>query len=87
VGAKAEIQKLVSDLAENGLAVVFISAELEEVLRISHRVAVLRDRRKVGDLTNNDLTVGRLLAAIADGGEDGSEGAGIADPRDRGAAP
>jgi len=69
VGAKAEIQKLVSDLAENGLAVVFISAELEEVLRISHRVAVLRDRRKVGDLTNNDLTVGRLLAAIADGDE------------------
>ena len=86
VGAKAEIQKLVSDLAENGLAVVFISAELEEVLRISHRVAVLRDRRKVGDLTNNDLTVGRLLAAIADGGEDGGEGDDIAEPRDRGAA-
>jgi len=79
VGAKAEIQKLVSDLAENGLAVVFISAELEEVLRISHRVAILRDRRKVGDLANNDLSVGRLLAAIADGSDDEpSEDPGVA---------
>ncbi|WP_440710045.1 sugar ABC transporter ATP-binding protein [Herbiconiux sp. YIM B11900] len=66
IGAKAEIQKLVTDLAENGLSVVFISAELEEVLRISHRVAVLRDRRKVADLPNHDLSVASLLAAIAD---------------------
>ena len=47
VGAKAEIQKLVADLADNGMSVLFISAELEEVLRLSHRIAVLRDRRKV----------------------------------------
>ena len=69
IGAKAEIQKLVTRLAENGLSVVFISAELEEVLRISHRIAVLRDRRKVADLPNYDLTVSKLLAAISEGPE------------------
>jgi monosaccharide-transporting ATPase len=70
IGAKAEIQKLVSNLAENGLAVIFISAELEEVLRISNRVAILRDRRKVADVANADLTVERLLAVIAHGSDD-----------------
>ena len=70
IGAKADIQKLVTDLAENGLSVVFISAELEEVLRISHRVTVLRDHRMIADLPNHDLTVAALLAAIADGPDD-----------------
>lgn len=67
VGAKAEIQKLVVNLAENGLSVVFISAELEEVLRLSHRIAVMRDRRMVADLENDDLTVDSLLSLIAEG--------------------
>ena len=70
VGAKAEIQKLVANLAENGMSVVFISAELEEVLRLSHRVAVLRDRRLVADVENDDLTVAAILAIIADGSAD-----------------
>lgn len=47
VGAKAEIQKLVLSLAEEGMACVFISSELEEVLRTSHRIVVLRDHEKV----------------------------------------
>jgi simple sugar transport system ATP-binding protein len=67
IGAKAEIQKLVYTLAENGMSVIFISAELEEVLRLSHRVAVLRDRRLVADIENDGLTVDALLALIADG--------------------
>ncbi|PPF79423.1 sugar ABC transporter ATP-binding protein [Subtercola sp. Z020] len=70
IGAKAEIQKLVYTLAENGMSVVFISAELEEVLRLSHRVVVLRDRRLVADLENDGLTVDALLALIADGSVD-----------------
>lgn len=47
VGAKAEIQKLVLSLAEEGKSCVFISSELDEVLRTSHRIMVLRDRAKV----------------------------------------
>jgi monosaccharide-transporting ATPase len=49
VGAKAEIQKLVLSLAEEGKACVFISSELEEVLRTSHRIVVLRDQEKVAE--------------------------------------
>lgn len=67
IGAKAEIQKLVYSLAENGMSVVFISAEIEEVLRLSHRIAVMRDRRLVADIENDGLTVDELLALIADG--------------------
>jgi len=67
IGAKAEIQKLVVSLAENGMSVVYISAELEEVLRLSHRVVVMRDREMVADLPNDDLTVDSLLALIAEG--------------------
>jgi simple sugar transport system ATP-binding protein len=67
VGAKAEIQKLVHSLAENGMSVLFISAELEEVLRLSNRIVVLRDRKKVADLPNDGLSVDALLTVIAEG--------------------
>ncbi|WP_344248484.1 sugar ABC transporter ATP-binding protein [Isoptericola hypogeus] len=70
VGAKAEIQRLVADLAGRGMAVVFISAELEEVLRLSHRVAVMRDREKVGELTNtSDFGIDDVVELIASGGD------------------
>ena len=70
VGAKAEIQRLVADLAAQGMAVVFISAELEEVLRLSHRIAVLRDRRLVAQITNSDdVTTDDVVHLIASGGQ------------------
>jgi monosaccharide-transporting ATPase len=72
IGAKAEIQKLVSDLAENGMSVVFISAELDEVLRLSHRIAIMRDRSLVADIENDDLSTDNLLAIIADGSREGT---------------
>jgi simple sugar transport system ATP-binding protein len=53
VGAKAEIQKLVMQLAEEGKSCVFISSEMEEVLRISDRVAVLRDHKKVAEYSGD----------------------------------
>jgi monosaccharide-transporting ATPase len=53
VGAKAEIQKLVLKLAEEGKSCVFISSEMEEVLRISNRIAVLRDHKKVAEYPGN----------------------------------
>jgi simple sugar transport system ATP-binding protein len=64
VGAKAQIQKVVTDLAAEGMAVLFISAELEEVMRVSDRVVVLRDRRVIGELPG-DSTVDDVLALIA----------------------
>jgi monosaccharide-transporting ATPase len=64
VGAKTEIQKLVMQLAEEGKSCVFISSELEEVLRISHRVAVLRDRKKVAEYSGevDDKTLIQAMA-------------------------
>ncbi|MGC3994253.1 MAG: sugar ABC transporter ATP-binding protein [Propionicimonas sp.] len=78
VGAKAEIQKLVYSLAENGMSVLFISAELEEVLRLANRIVVLRDRRKVADLRNEGLGVDDLLAVIAEGSTDPELETGVA---------
>jgi len=64
VGAKAEIQKLVMQLAEEGKSCVFISSELEEVLRVSDRVAVLRDRKKVAEYASDvdDKTLIQTMA-------------------------
>jgi monosaccharide-transporting ATPase len=50
VAAKQEIMDEIARLAGEGMAVLFISSEVDEVLRVSHRIAVLRDRRKVGEL-------------------------------------
>ena len=64
VGAKTEIQKLVMQLAEDGKSCVFISSELEEVLRVSDRVAVLRDRKKVAEYPG-DVEVPTLIQTMA----------------------
>jgi simple sugar transport system ATP-binding protein len=66
VGAKAQIQKLVTDLAADGMAVVFISAELEEVARISDQIVVLRDGHCI-DQVGTGYTVPALTALIAGG--------------------
>jgi galactofuranose transport system ATP-binding protein len=64
VGAKAEIQKLVLSLAEEGKACVFISSELEEVLRTSHRIVVLRDREKVTEFSG-EVDEHKIMQSIA----------------------
>ena len=64
IGAKSQIQKLVTDLSADGMAVLFISAELDEVARISDRILVLRDGHCVEEV-GNDCTVQRLTELIA----------------------
>lgn len=65
VGAKAEIQKLVFSLSEQGMAVVFISSELEEVIRVSRKIAILRDRKLVKDLSGEAINRPHVMRAIA----------------------
>ncbi|MGH3589379.1 MAG: ATP-binding cassette domain-containing protein, partial [Pseudonocardia sp.] len=72
VGAKAQIQSLVAEQARQGTAVVFISAELDEVVRLSDRVLVLRDREPVAELAGADVEVDRVLELIATGGGAGA---------------
>jgi monosaccharide-transporting ATPase len=66
VGAKAEVQKLVLSLAEEGKSCVFISSELEEVLRTSHRIVVLRDRKKVTEMSG-EVDEHSIMEAMAGG--------------------
>lgn len=68
IGTKTEIQKLVLDLADQGMSVTFISSEVEEMLRTCSRMAILRDGRKVGELSGNELSQEGIMKAIAGGG-------------------
>jgi simple sugar transport system ATP-binding protein len=69
VGAKADIQRKVTELSERGLSVFFISSELEEVLRLAQRVIVMRDRRKIGELDAHEVDLDGLVSYIANGQE------------------
>jgi ribose transport system ATP-binding protein len=69
VGAKAEIQALVNELARDGLGVLMISSELEELVEGSSRVVVLRDGRDVARLAGPELTERAILHAMAGGSE------------------
>ncbi|MET4100336.1 monosaccharide-transporting ATPase [Agrococcus sp. UYP10] len=68
VGAKADIQRKVAELSAEGLSVIFISSELEEVLRLAQRVVVMRDRRKIGELDSKDVDIDGLIGYIANEG-------------------
>ena len=70
IGTKTEIQKLVLKLAEDGMSVVFISSEIEEMLRTCSRMAVMRDGEKVGELAEGELSQDSIMKAIAGGGEE-----------------
>ena len=69
VGAKADIQKKVAELSEAGLSVIFISSELEEVLRIAQRVVVLRDRKRIGEVDSSAIDLDGLVDYIANEGK------------------
>ena len=68
IGTKTEIKKMVIQLArEQHMSIIFISSEIDEMTRTCTRLAVLRDRRKVAELTGDDINSDRVMAAIAGG--------------------
>jgi monosaccharide-transporting ATPase len=67
VGAKRDIQVLVRQLADEGLAVLLISSELEEIVSDSDRVVTLRDGRSVAQLAGDEITEDALMRAMATG--------------------
>jgi ribose transport system ATP-binding protein len=73
VGAKAEIQRLVDGLAEEGLGVLMISSEMEELVEGCDRVGVLRDGVTVASLQGDALTQAELMRAMAHGHQAGPE--------------
>ena len=69
IGTKAEIQKLVVQLAEQGMAVIFISSEIDEMLRCCDRMVVLRDKKKVAELNGQEISEAAIMHYIAGGAE------------------
>ncbi len=68
VGTKTEIQKMAISLAkQKGMAVVFISSEMDEMVRTCTKLVVMRDRRKVAELTGSDISSDGVMKAIAGG--------------------
>ena len=61
VGAKSEIYKLLNDLAEQGKAIIMISSELPEILRMSHRIVVMCEGRITGELTAAEATQEKIM--------------------------
>ncbi len=67
VAAKGEILQRIRELRDGGMSIVFISSELEEVVAASDRVAVLRDKKKVGEVSGSDVEEKNIMALIAHG--------------------
>jgi simple sugar transport system ATP-binding protein len=65
VGTKADLQRKIAELSEQGLSVIFISSELEEVLRLAQRVVVMRDRKCIGELDSQRFDLDGLVDFIA----------------------
>ena len=61
VGAKAEIHRLIGDLAAKGVAVLMISSELPEVLGMSDRVLVMHEGRMTGILNRQEATQVKIM--------------------------
>ena len=67
IGAKAEIQRLMLEMCGDGVSVIFISSELDEIIRCSNRVIVMRDREKVAELDGATCSQHQILSIIAEG--------------------
>lgn len=65
IAAKLEIMELVKAQCRKGLAILFISSEMSEVLRVSDRIAVLRDRQKIGEIAGQDADEQNVFRMIA----------------------
>ena len=61
VGAKSEIYRLLNDLAQQGKAIIMISSELPEILRMSHRIVVMCEGRITGELSAAEATQERIM--------------------------
>jgi galactofuranose transport system ATP-binding protein len=70
VGAKAEIQALIDELAGLGLGVLLISSELEEIVEGADRVLVMRDGAVVGTLRGDEVSEDHIMHAIAQASQD-----------------
>jgi monosaccharide-transporting ATPase len=73
VGSKTEIRKLILSLAAEGMTILMITSEWEEMVGCCDRIMVLRDRQVIGELSGDEIGEHRIMQMIAEGGSiDGS---------------
>lgn len=65
VGAKAEIEQLIQEMAQAGISILLISSELEELIRNCDRIAVIRDGRKITELSGNNMTENEIFRVLS----------------------
>ena len=65
VGAKAEIETLIKQFSENGISVLYISSELEELIRNCYRIVVIRDGKNAGELRGDEISEANIMKHIA----------------------
>lgn len=65
VGAHAEILRLIQQVTAEGMSILVISSELDELIAVSDRVIVVRDRRHVAELSGGEITSDTIVRAIA----------------------
>lgn len=70
VGAKQEIMHIIDDLCKKGMALMVISSELDEVVQMSDRIVVMKDKHKIGELDDADINTKKLMATIAKGDDE-----------------
>lgn len=73
VGAKAEIQRLMLEMCNDGVSVIFISSELDEIIRCSNKIIVMRDGNKVAEVNGEGCTQQTILNIIAEGTDGGEK--------------
>lgn len=65
VGAKLEIMEQILDLSKEGIGIIFISSEFEEIIRCSNKVVVLKDKKVIGELRDEEMTEDHIMSTIA----------------------
>jgi L-arabinose transport system ATP-binding protein len=65
VGSKADIYRILRDLAAKGMALLVVSSDLPEVLALAHRIVVMSERRVVGEIDAADATEVAILELAA----------------------
>lgn len=68
VGAKQEIYKLIVELAKQGMAIIFVSSDMREVIAMSHRLKIISDGRIIGELSREEAEQELIMKTIVEGG-------------------
>lgn len=77
IGAKAEVHRLISQLASEGIAIIMISSELPEALAMSDRLLVMSEGRITGEFARNEATQERVMLAAMGQAPSETSGTGV----------